>query len=316
MKLNKSTNKIPDSLKEKMRNIFLNYDVSKNIDKTQINSEQYKIPEKQQEVQPQQTPINLTSLKREIIKPLQLYVNEKIQNISLAGNKNTNNLYKKYITNNSYNKNMNTNTNINQIDSRSTNKAVNQTDSRTTNKAVNIDYKTLFAPSQTTQQKLLNEFYNNKIDIKNITNKTSTIPALKNGGVVKEPTVAYLHENEAVVPLKQSSEFKTLIQSMNKETVKNISKNENVKNTTDMRSYSSKSVSNTNNVSKYESNDKKEQNTNVVNAPITISPSGGSSSPASEIGKPKIPLVYGGSVSKDVLFVKTASTPRWRKDMG
>ena len=36
MKLNKSTNKIPDSLKEKMRNIFLNYDVSKNIDKTQI----------------------------------------------------------------------------------------------------------------------------------------------------------------------------------------------------------------------------------------------------------------------------------------
>ena len=304
MKLNKSTNKIPDSLKEKMRNIFLNYDVSKNIDKTQINSEQYKIPEKQQEVQPQQTPINLTSLKREIIKPLQLYVNEKIQNISLAGNKNTNNLYKKYITNNSYNKNMNTNTNINQIDSRST------------NKAVNIDYKTLFAPSQTTQQKLLNEFYNNKIDIKNITNKTSTIPALKNGGVVKEPTVAYLHENEAVVPLKQSSEFKTLIQSMNKETVKNISKNENVKNTTDMRSYSSKSVSNTNNVSKSESNDKKEQNTNVVNAPITISPSGGSSSPASEIGKPKIPLVYGGSVSKDVLFVKTASTPRWRKDMG
>ena len=103
---------------------------------------------------------------------------------------------------------------------------------------------------------------------------------------------------------------------MSKETVKNISKNENVKNTTDMRSYSSKSVSNTNNVSKYESNDKKEQNTNVVNAPITISPSGGSSSPASEIGKPKIPLVYGGSVSKDVLFVKTASTPRWRKDMG
>ena len=304
MKLNKSTNKIPDSLKEKMRNIFLNYDVSKNIDKTQINSEQYKIPEKQQEVQPQQTPINLTSLKREIIKPLQLYVNEKIQSISLAGNKNTNNLYKKYITNNSYNKNMNTNTNINQIDSRST------------NKAVNIDYKTLFAPSQTTQQKLLNEFYNNKIDIKNITNKTSTIPALKNGGVVKEPTVAYLHENEAVVPLKQSSEFKTLIQSMNKETVKNISKNENVKNTTDMRSYSSKSVSNTNNVSKSESNDKKEQNTNVVNAPITISPSGGSSSPASEIGKPKIPLVYGGSISKDVLFVKTASTPRWRKDMG
>ena len=66
MKLNKSTNKIPDSLKEKMRNIFLNYDVSKNIDKTQINSEQYKIPEKQQEIQPQQTPINLTSLKREI----------------------------------------------------------------------------------------------------------------------------------------------------------------------------------------------------------------------------------------------------------
>ena len=26
MKLNKSTNKIPDSLKEKMRNIFLNYE--------------------------------------------------------------------------------------------------------------------------------------------------------------------------------------------------------------------------------------------------------------------------------------------------
>ena len=133
---------------------------------------------------------------------------------------------------------------------------------------------------------------------------------------VRACCAAFKANSQEFVPLKQSSEFKTLIQSMNKETVKNISKNENVKNTTDMRSYSSKSVSNTNNVSKYESNDKKEQNTNVVNAPITISPSGGSSSPASEIGKPKIPLVYGGSVSKDVLFVKTASTPRWRKDMG
>jgi hypothetical protein len=298
MKLQKSKNKVPQELKDKIKNLIDGFSIE-TMEKTDINSENYKAPEKEPELVKTEPGLNLGSIKKELIAPITNIINEKLKNISFHNNKNVN-----YPTTDNY---------FNSVNKEYKNFSTNSTEQKTS-KYLNIDYKNLFSPSQETQKNISNKFYDNKTNIKNLTQTTNLIPALKEGGVVKEPTVAYLHENEAVVPLKESKTFQNFIQTLTKGSLVNNTKNESIKNVSSMRNNTTNIENKTSVENKNITNKSQKEQPISLNAPISInqqlsgSPSG--------MNKPNLPLVYAGSGSNDDLFSNSVNKPKWRKNTG
>jgi hypothetical protein len=298
MKLQKSKNKVPQELKDKIKNLIDGFSIE-TMEKTDINSENYKAPEKEPELVKTEPGLNLGSIKKELIAPITNIINEKLKNISFHNSKNVN-----YLTTDNY---------FNSVNKEYKNFSTNSTEQKTS-KYLNIDYKNLFSPSQETQKNISNKFYDNKTNIKNLTQTTNLIPALKEGGVVKEPTVAYLHENEAVVPLKESKTFQNFIQTLTKGSLVNNTKNESIKNVSSMRNNTTNIENKTSVENKNITNKSQKEQPISLNAPISInqqlsgSPSG--------MNKPNLPLVYAGSGSNGDLFSNSVNKPKWRKNTG
>jgi hypothetical protein len=312
MELKKSKNKVPQKLKDRIQNLIGDFN-TENINKNDIKVENYKAPEKENKLVEKSSPISLGSLKKELIKPITNIINEKLNNISFVTNKNTSNFtvknYKNSI-NTSY-KNFSPNSNVFKKFSTNTtfqSPQINQ-------KYFNLDYKNLFSPSEKTEKNILNKFYNDDINLKNLTNNINLLPALKEGGVVKEPTVAYLHENEAVVPLKQSTQFQNFIEFITKGILNTSSKNENIKNILNIKNNTTDKSNKTTIENKNISNKKESANSEIsFNTPITLTQQ--VEAPKDSMSEAKIPLVYGGSSSKIDFITGTTIKPKWRRNIG
>jgi len=315
MKLEKQENKIDSNQKEKLRSIFDN-NLSFDIEKNYINTEQYKNIKKEIPVVEKNNPIKFSSIR----KP--------VEQINKTFNDNVKNFYN-IINNSNYYKNLSnfiTNKKDNLSNKFYTLTSIKKEDNK------NIDFKNMFLPSNEINEQIQKVFY--KTDLKNNVenlknnfsnttinnsvnkiNQTKVIPALQEGGVVKEPTVAYLHKNEAVIPLKGSDKFNEFINTITKETVKTISKNESTKNLTEIRNSTT-----TNNNNKM-SQQKTMQTTNNIsepnminNSPIVINDPPKSN--ATDTGSGSLGAIYSGSVSREAFFMNTYKLPSWRTKLG
>jgi hypothetical protein len=146
---------------------------------------------------------------------------------------------------------------------------------------------------------------------------------LRAGGYVKTPTVAYLHENEAVVPLDKSKEFSQFVSEIKTSDSgmleKNITNNDVSRMNTE--SLSTKDVIKemmTTISAKLDSISKKE----TTKAAASQRSSGESigpaaiSSPESVQGNNNVGSIYGGSGSTNSFFGRTYRIPDWRTRMG
>lgn len=312
MKLEKSKKKTPEQLKNRLSNLFDNLNIEKNIHKTDINAENFKVPEK--EILPEQKnqQLNLKSLKKDLLKPIESIIENKFNNLSLMQIKNNTKNVNTFNTSHTNYRNFSPNSTAIKKISENTIFLPPQTNK----KVLNIDYKTFFSPSEKIENKITKEFYKNStenINLKNITKNNNLIPALQNGGVVKEPTVAYLHQNEAVIPLKQSNEFSTFIQNAMNTVLKDSVKNETLKNINGMKTTNTfNSMTQKNNIDNSKKETKQQQQISL-DAPINLSQQINS---REEPKGPKIPVVYAGSPSKMDFMKSTIRTPKWRTSLG
>ena len=312
MKLQKSKKKTPEELKNRLNNLFDTLNIEKNIHKTDINAESFKIPEKEMILEQKTPQLNLKSLKKELLKPLESIINNNFSKLSLVNtkniNKNTN------VNNIQYTNYRNFSPNSTTLKKISENSIFSPTQEN--KKVLNIDYKTFFSPSENTEKNITNEFYKNSnknINLKNITKNNNLIPGLQKGGVVKEPTVAYLHENEAVIPLKDSNEFSNFIQNTMNTVLGGSVKNETLKNINGMKTTNTfNSTTQKNNIDNSKKETKQQQQISL-DAPISLSQQINS---REESKGPTIPVVYAGSPSKMDFINSTVRTPKWRKSLG
>jgi len=298
MNLKTSKKKLPKEKKDQMESFLFGF--LPTIHKSNLNTESYK----------SEKPINEEEEKTSLMPILSGLKSQTAKIFSyLSGIKNIAN-------NNNQNVSKNTNNNLYSI---SYPKIINSNNEETKNKnieiglAKNIDQQTIFKPSLELI-KNINEKFNTSLNEENIVNitKRPIIPALRKGGVVKEPTVSYLHENEAVIPLKESKQFSEVIKIISEQTKNNISKNERINNTADMRSYStnrSMTQSKSNSSSNKESKSAYIDNRSM---PVSFEGTGG----GKETLEAKIPTVYAGSASTSEFFVNSARLPSWRSSIG
>lgn len=209
MNLSPTSDKTSEEQKKKLEFIIHSNDIGDVLTKNEFDTENYKEkPKETKEINVSPSP-TFSSIRKENLKPLESIINEQNTN---------NNFTLNVVKNDSF-------TNLQRY-------LQNFSDKNTEN----IDFEYIFKPSNSVLKKINEKFnLNNNINYQNILkSEPSHIPALKNGGIVKEPTVAYLHENEAVVPLDRINKFSEFIKSTNKNSVKNTSNNisnySNVKN--------------------------------------------------------------------------------------
>ncbi|MFZ9376953.1 MAG: hypothetical protein ACO25K_07495, partial [Candidatus Fonsibacter ubiquis] len=212
MQLTPTSEKTSEEQKKKLEFIIHSNDIGDFMKKNEFNTENYKPKqEESKEVNIKPSP-SFSSIRKESYKPLESISKEETTNnnnfvLNLYKNDSFNNL-QKYLN--------------------------NFTDKNTKN----VDFDFVFKPSQSVLKQIKEKFIkNNNTSYNNVLkSQPSYIPALKEGGIVKEPTVAYLHENEAVVPLNRIDKFSEFIKSTTKNSIKNNSNNSsstnNVKNDT------------------------------------------------------------------------------------
>jgi hypothetical protein len=276
--------------KEKLKNIFESNDIDKNIIKTQIDSDQYKIEPKKSFIQEPKTPSLFSSLIKDQLAPLEKILQEQ----------NTINNYYMQSNNNSLIKKIQEN---------------NQGNSYSQEK--NIDFGSSFQPSETVMKEINQKFNDIKdLNINNVMKTTPVLPALKSGGIVTKPTVAYLHENEAVVPLTDKEKMNQFMNTMNKNTINNISKNDNGQNISDIRNHTSTKLMNQQNyqTKMIEQAERSQKSpVQIINAGQGSSSSGGKSM---EQGSADVGSVYAGSSSRSDFMMSTYRIPSWRMSLG
>ena len=217
-------------------------------------------------------------------------------------------------------------------------------------KSDNIDFDHTFIPSENVVNQIREKFYNrttNKLhktagsssSFKLISNSSkenakdnfvssksymakhsNAMPALRAGGFVKTPTVAYLHENEAVVPLEKSKEFSKFITDMKYSDSSKIEKNEM---NSDIRVIDNeKSSTNTTKeilkqITKLIETTNSRQQVQQVAAPAPQPmPMPDPANPDISQGTNNVGAVYNGSTSISDMFVKSFRVPDWRTRMG
>ena len=160
---------------------------------------------------------------------------------------------------------------------------------------------------------------NNFISSKNGMGKnTGAMPALRAGGFVKTPTVAYLHENEAVVPLEKSKEFSKFVSDMRSGGDMRVEKNET---NSDIRAVDQEKTTTTDKIIReitklIEVTNNKPQAQQMQQPAPQINMSGGSDGAEITQGTNNLGSVYGGSSSIADMFGKTFRIPEWRTKMG
>jgi hypothetical protein len=160
---------------------------------------------------------------------------------------------------------------------------------------------------------------NNFISSKNGMGKNiGAMPALRAGGFVKTPTVAYLHENEAVVPLEKSKEFSKFVSDMRSGGDMRVEKNET---NSDIRAVDQEKTTTTDKIIReitklIEVTNNKPQAQQMQQPAPQINMSGGSDGAEITQGTNNLGSVYGGSSSIADMFGKTFRIPEWRTKMG
>ena len=315
MNFKKSKKEIPETQKDKLKNIFFGNSIEKNIAKNQLNPQNY-------------------ALEKEEVKPIVIQNNiPKDKTISKSNNINeiTNN---KNIVNN-FIQNITQNTLKKILENKKFNFKLNKLSTNTIQNNKNIDLGSTFIPSNSLREKMtkvfgIKETYNFKnmaisknnllqessINNSNtIINQSNAIPALKEGGLVTEPMVTYLHKNEVVVPLEKIKELNSFIKSSNYES-NTITKNESIKNVSSIRD------TETNNTEMLV--EKVKELIPAINAQQNVSQAAGPSffinqNMSENPVEPKfgdIGSSYVGSTSKEDFFRRTYRIPDWRSRIG
>lgn len=297
MKLEASKKKLPESKKEQLKSFLMGAKPS--IHKTIINTESYKVDPAETAIEEKTDPL-LEGIKRDTTKMFSYLTN--IKNVLKTNNTSNETIKNKNLFSFSYPKNISSDTSVSSL--KTSNSVMNK----------NIDQNVVFKPSTSTLQQIHEKFNTsmNPTNILNIT-KRPMIPAMRQGGVVKEPMVSYLHENEAVVPLKESKQFSDVIKIISKETKNNITKNEKTNNTSELRNYTANRSMTQNNRS---DSSNKQNNTSVIDnrsSPIIVQGGGGGEK---DTLTAKIPTVYSGSASTSEFFVNSSRVPSWRTSIG
>lgn len=315
MNFRKNKKEIPKTQKDKLKNIFFGNSIEKNIAKNQLNPQNY-------------------SIEKEEAKPI-IIQNNIIKDESIAKpnaiNQITNN---KNIVNN-FIKNITQNTLKKILESKKFNFNLNKLSTNSIQNNKNIDLGSTFIPSTLLEQKMTKVFgvkenYNlkniliskNNLLNRSLTNNTNTIinqpnaiPALKEGGLVKEPMVTYLHKNEVVIPLEKIKELNSFVKSSNYES-NTITKNESIKNVSSIRD------TETNNTEMLV--EKVKELIPAIDAQQNIAQAAGPSffinqNMSENPVEPKfgdIGSSYVGSTSKEDFFRRTYRIPDWRSRIG
>lgn len=297
MKLETPKKKLSESKKEQLKSFLMG--AKPTIHKTTLNTESYKKDPSESVVEEKTNPL-LEGVRRDTTKMFSYLTN--IKNILETNNTNNKTIKNKNLFSFSYPKNISSDTSVSSL--KTSNSVMNK----------NIDQNVVFKPSTSTLQQIQEKF-NTSINPTNILNitKRPMIPAMRQGGVVKEPMVSYLHENEAVVPLKESKQFSDVIKIISKETKNNITKNEKTNNTSELRNYTANRSMTQNNRS---NSSRQESNTSVIDnrsTPLVFQGGGGG---GQDTLTAKIPSVYSGSASTSEFFVNSSRVPSWRSSIG
>lgn len=331
MKLSQSKTKTDVNQKDTLKSLFFDSPVDKNIEKPHINTDQFKSePERPELLLEKKTPV-FSTLKQpisDVVKNTNVY---NTTNIYPTENNTTesSSFDPTYNTTNSsfldpeYNTTKNSaidNTVNNQISSGS---IINNTSNTTANSIAgdytntDIDLKSSFIPSNETQNKINQTFFDvSKSNVTNMVKPEQAIPGLQAGGVVKKPTVSYLHENEAVVPLANSPEFSKVVDVIKQSTTNNISKNEVNANVSSIKNNSTTSHNNNKQIIENIAKNKQEKKEKTPSQPPIIVNQGGGGVQVTDDGKSDLGRSYVGSASKHDFYAKVSRIPDWRTRIG
>jgi hypothetical protein len=344
MKLSQSKTKTDVNQKDTLKALFFDSPVDKNIEKPHINTDQFKSePERPELLLEKKTPV-FSTLKQpisDVVKNTNVY---NTTNIYPTENNTTNSssFDPTYNTTNSssfdptynttkssfldpeYNTTKNSaldNTVNNQISSGS---IINNTSNATANSIAgdytdnDVDLKSSFIPSNETQNKINQTFFDiSKSNVTNMVKPEDAIPALQAGGVVKKPTVSYLHQNEAVVPLANSPEFSKVVDVIKQSTTNNISKNEINANVSSIKNNSTTSYNNNKQIIENIAKNKQPKKEKTPSQPpIIINQGSVGGAKVTDDGKSDLGRSYVGSSSKHDFYAKVNRLPDWRTRIG
>lgn len=331
MKLSHSKTKTDVNQKDTLKALFFDSPVDKNIEKPHINTDQFKSePERPELLLEKKTPV-FSTLKQpisDVVKNTNVY---NTTNIYPTENNTTEsssfdptyNTTKSSFLDPDYNTTKNSaidNTVNNQISSGS---IINNTSNATANSIAgdytdnDIDLKSSFIPSNETQNKINQTFFDvSKSNVTNMVKPEQAIPGLQAGGVVKKPTVSYLHENEAVVPLANSPEFSKVVDVIKQSTTNNISKNEVNANVSSIKNNSTTSHNNNKQIIENITKNKQPKKEKTPAQPPIIVNQGGGGVQVTDDGKSNLGRSYVGSASKHDFYSKVSRIPDWRTRIG
>lgn len=153
-------------------------------------------------------------------------------------------------------------------------------------------------------------------------NGTGALPALRAGGFVKTPTVAYLHQNEAVVPLDKSKEFSKFISDVSSNTSsveKNVSNSDAISMGTEVNTDTSTRDILQKITKLIEVNSKQisevMQKQSAPSAPVMMPQQTREPTPAQQ-GTNNLGNAYAGSGSMSDFFTRSYKIPDWRVRLG
>jgi len=314
MNLIKSKKETNPEQKEQLKNFFQGSDLEKNIQKNNLNPEQIKIdqqPEKEAETKPQ---YKFSSIKKTVDEII-----PTVNNVNITNYYNTQSSEKNNFLDKKFNLNSNFLSNSNFTEKNVNNKS--------------FDFKNTFVPSDNILNEIKEKFYNTQqynenknnsssienTNTRNIIKSIVKIPALAEGGEVKEPMVGYLHENEAVVPLPKSEQFKNVINMMTEQIDMQIEKNETNKSITEIKDARANNIKLMEQQNQFIENPREKQKkikeSQEQPQQIVINQGGGGESPGG-MDDGNIGNAYVGSLSSYKFFEQTYKIPEWRTKIG
>jgi hypothetical protein len=316
MELTISKEKTSEEQKEKLKNLFESNDIEKNIVKNNIDSEQYKVePKKTFTVEQPNKPL-FSSIRKDVGSVLEKILQEQNEVNNYYMNSTNNSTARKIEENNTFIspktiKNSST-------DLFNQQKNVTNIENNSSNQQKNIDFGSIFKPSKNVLNEINQKFNTSSdLNVNNVLKTSPTIPALKDGGIVTKPTVSYLHENEAVIPLNKTEKVNKFITSLTRNNANNMVKNEGSENISQIRNHTNSKAINQQNyqMTMMEHAQKvQKMQPQVINAG-----SGGGSTQAPnslDQGTADVGAVYAGSTSRSDFMMSTYRFPTWRTAMG
>lgn len=316
MELTISQETTSEDQKEKLKNLFQSSDIEKNIVKDNLDTSQYKIEPKKAFISEQNTKPLFASIRKDMDSVLDRILQQQNEVNNFYMNSSNNSVARKIQENNTFISPKTENNQATNVFNQEKN--ITRLENNSSNQQKNIDFGSSFKPSKTVLNEINQKFNTaNDLNVNNMMKTSPMIPALKEGGIVTKPTVSYLHENEAVIPLNKTEQVNKFMSSFSKNNTNNVTKNEGSKAISDIRSHThSKAINQQNYQTTMVEHAHKMQK---MQPQIINAGSGGAPTQAPhslDQGTADVGAVYAGSTSRSDFMMSTYRFPTWRTAMG